>query len=404
MQQSIRKAILINSMTGGGAEKVVAVLVEQFVQLGEDFELICLEKNNFFQLKKKINYLSELTGKEPLWLKLIMLFVLAYRLKKIVKTNQITVVQSHLYRANYVNILSGWLGSKHNIQIVNHGSLSRFKHGLISNIKTWFVKTFYTKVNLIITPSYGMKNEIQVLLKNRNRVQYPDRPMPQIIVIPNPFDLEKIKRKAGEKVSEQEFVFDNHKQYLISIGRLIDIKRHDDLIHAFYEIHKEFPQTELIFLGAGDRLDYLKTIVSQRGLERSVWFLGQVDNPYKYLSRCHVLILTSSSEGFANVIVEALACNVPVVSTDCPSGPREILAPDTDTNYKLKANWELASYGVLVPVGCLKELAAAIKLILSDEKLVAAYRQKAIDRINSFDAKAVFAKYKKTLELNSQSF
>ena len=128
------------------------------------------------------------------------------------------------------------------------------------------------------------------------------------------------------------------------------------------------------------------------GIAEQVHFLGQVKNPFKYIARAEVLLATSQYEGFSNVIVEALACRTCVVSTDCPSGPREILAPDTSHAGGLTAP-EWAQYGVLVGVGDVRSIIEAINRLLDDTGMQTRYAGLGPERAADFEASRVAKQY-----------
>jgi glycosyltransferase involved in cell wall biosynthesis len=136
---------------------------------------------------------------------------------------------------------------------------------------------------------------------------------------------------------------------LLAIGRLHQQKDYPNLLRAFARVNAERPM-RLIILGEGPERTALETLVRNLGLESHVSMPGFVTNPMAYLSRASALVLSSVWEGLPGVLIEALACGCPVVSTDCPSGPREIL--------------ENGKYGSLVPVEDDEALAEAILSVL----------------------------------------
>lgn len=113
--------------------------------------------------------------------------------------------------------------------------------------------------------------------------------------------------------------------------------------------------------------------------------LGRQSNPYKYISQADCFVFSSNYEGFPNVLLEALACGLPIISTDCMSGPREILAPNSEPSFQIKDNIEDAEYGVLTPVDDSEKLAAAMEMMMEDESLRDSYRSKARHRAKEFD-------------------
>ena len=132
-------------------------------------------------------------------------------------------------------------------------------------------------------------------------------------------------------------------------------------------------------------------------LEKRVIFLGFDNNPYKYLSKCSIFVLTSNSEGFPNVLVEAMICGCSVISTDCLSGPREILAPTSNISFQLKDNIELAEYGILTPIKSIEKLKEAINLMINDENLRKNYQEKAEIRVNDFKIEKIIKQYERIL-------
>ncbi len=152
---------------------------------------------------------------------------------------------------------------------------------------------------------------------------------------------------------------------LISLGRLVYRKGFQNLIKAL----KLLPDTHLYLIGKGDYEASLSALAAETGLYNRVHFLGYLENPYNILRQAEVFVFPSLWEGFGNVIIEAMACGVPVVATRCPHGPEEIIIDGVN--------------GVLVPVADGDSLASAISGLLADEagrkRLAAAGRSRAED-------------------------
>lgn len=381
---------MTNSLSSGGAEKVVTVLLNKLSELNIEIELICLEHNDFYYLSEGIKrtYLSDFTGKEGGVKKLFTLPLLAWKLKQYIKKENITLVQSHLYRSNYINILAKLFGSPHNVQIVNAGTISKYNNeGLLGKINLFLIKYLYPKADLIILKSEGMQHDMQKLFdfKCKN------------IVINNPYDIKKIEYLKKENIID--FNFSADKKYLISVGRFETFKKQDLIIRSIKEL-KSKNDIELILIGEGIKKDKLIQLSKELGVANKVHFLGRVSNPYKYIARSDVYILSSENgEGFPNVLMEAMICRTPVVSSDCLSGPREILAPDTDVDFQLKEGIEQAKYGILFPVGDVNNLSKAIKLVLDDTPLREEYKEKAYRRAQDFSVEKIIEKYKKVLNV-----
>jgi len=381
--------ILINSLSAGGAEKVISLLLPELQKHNFKVEIVCLEKNNFYKIPEnfKITYLSNFNGNENHIIKLLFLPIFAWKLKKYVKKNNIAMVQSHLYRANYVNILAKLFGSKHKSQIVNAGQISKYKNeNILGKINLILIKHLYPKADLIILKSLGMQQDMQHIFNFKNKQ----------IVINNPYDISTIEKKSKEKI--ENFEFKKDKKYICTVGRLVKWKRKDILIKSIKYVENEIENLELIIIGSGGEKQNLIKLSEKLNIDRKIHFLGILENPFAYVAKCNLFVLSSDDgEGFPNVLVEAMICKTPVISTDCKSGPREILAPGTDISYQLKKDIELAEYGILVPVGDSESLAKAIIKLLKNENLSKEYVNKAYKRAQDFNLDKIFEEYKKVM-------
>ena len=379
--------VLINSLTLGGAERISIDLYEEYKKQGINVVFACLEKNNFYKIKgDNVFYLSDQTGEnESLFKKLLYLFIFALRLKRFIQKHQIPIVQSHIYRANYVNVIAKLLGSPHKTQVVNHGIVSRYKN---ENLAGWvnlrLIKTLYKMSDQLIFPSKGMMHDLKNLGQFNN----------EMLVINNPFDVEGILKLKDIPINPDDFVFDQSRKYLVAVGRLEKVKRFQDIIAAVGMLKKNGLDVELLILGDGPERANLQVLINCLDLQKNVRLLGRVENPFKYISRADILVSASEYEGFCNVIVEALISGTAVISTDCESGPREILAPDTDVRIKLKpGEMEFAQFGVLIPVGGPETLARAVNDLLEDQNRLADYSKNGLRRAWEFDKALISKKY-----------
>ena len=162
-------------------------------------------------------------------------------------------------------------------------------------------------------------------------------------VIYNPFDIQEIQARSQEPLS-----LDIPTPRVVSVGRLFGAQKDTStLLRAIAELHKQDCPVQLLLVGDGPDRTKLEAQAKELGIAEYVHFLGWQANPYPYIRASQVLVLSSFFEGLPRVLIEALALGTPVVSTDCPSGPAEIL--------------ENGAYGRLVPIGQPTAMAMAIK-------------------------------------------
>jgi len=172
----------------------------------------------------------------------------------------------------------------------------------------------------------------------------------RITVIYNPSVVQaEVQAKAQAPLDHPWFKPDQP-PVILAVGRLQVQKDYPTLIRAFALVRQTRP-VRLLILGEGKERPLLEALVKELGLEQDVSLPGFVLNPYAYMARAALFVLSSRWEGLPTVLIEALCCGAPVVSTDCPSGPREILRD--------------GQYGPLVPVGGVNALARAIETTLA---------------------------------------
>ena len=175
-----------------------------------------------------------------------------------------------------------------------------------------------------------------------------------------------------------------------AMGRLDNVKRFDRLIKAFAIVKASKPEANLIILGKGSLDDYLSNLANTEGVSDSVHFLGYQKQPFSFLKKADVFVLCSKTEGFPNALIEALACELPIVSVDCPSGPREILSEKFSNEPIVGIVQE--KYGVLVENTpdeklIVELLAKAIISLIDSPNKQQQYKANSIERANQFDLK-----------------
>jgi glycosyltransferase involved in cell wall biosynthesis len=205
-------------------------------------------------------------------------------------------------------------------------------------------------------------------------------PQDRIRVIPGAVDLDAIRRRAGDGPLLSGGFLEG--TYAIAVGRLVRQKGIADLIEAAADVVRRRP-FKLLIVGGGPLHAQLQQMITDLGLESVVYLAGFVQNPYPLIRRARLLVSASRFEGLPLTLIEALALAVPVVATDCPSGPREIL--------------DGGRYGLLVPVGRPDRLADAMDRILSDPALAAELAARGPARAEAYALSRVTAQYLRLL-------
>ncbi len=377
--------LFINSLTSGGAERILAIVATELVKQKIDVNLLCIEKDSVYKIPKEVNvtYLSSLSKYDSNIKKFLYLPLLALRLKRYIKKNGTPLIQSHIYRANFTNLLAKLFGAKHQVQVVEVTNIGNLKDGgFAKRVNFYLIKFLYRYANKVIFISQKMREEF---LKNFPYVN-------NYCVINNPHDIEKIEQLSQERV--ENFTFQKDKKYLITVGRLSPEKRLYSLIDTLKELNRDI---ELLIVGDGVEEQSLKAYTKEQNLQRRVHFLGRVDNPFKYIKASDIFVLASEGEGFPNVIIESMVCGTPIISTDCLTGPREILAPTTNINFQLKEDIEVAQYGILYPIDDRDSLKKAIELLLNDNELYTNYQKEAQTEAQRYSVKNIINQYKEVL-------
>lgn len=304
--------------------------------------------------------------------------LLAHRIHRYCKKNNIHTSVAFLNRPCYINAVMRYLfGFKGRIimcQRTHQTSLLSFKSQLYRSISKTLVRFSYKRADLVLANSYVMKAD----LVEKFKITTPIR------VIHNPINLRHIKKMSKMPVS---FPFRKDIFYFVSVGGFRKEKNIALMIEAFFRL-RHLP-VQLLLVGAGTQEQYLKEKTAALNLNSKIAFIGFDSNPYKYVKNCDCFVLSSFVEGFPNVLLEALALEKPVISTDCKSGPREILAPATDIHFETVSNIEIAEYGILTPANDVVMLANAMIKMYEDKALRDQYASRGLTKAREFDVEEI---------------
>lgn len=200
----------------------------------------------------------------------------------------------------------------------------------------------------------------------------------KIVVIPSPIDIDNIITKSNIKENNKEF--NNIKtRKIIHVGRLEYQKNHELLLRSFKRVTDTIKDVELVLIGKGSLEEELKVLCNNLNIQDKVHFLGFQDNPYYFIKNSDLLVLSSRYEGLPHVVLESLALKVPVLATDCLSGPRDILGD--------------SKYGYLVKNNSVSALSKMMIKLLRNDELLNSKVEAAYERVFDYESKRVVSTY-----------
>jgi glycosyltransferase involved in cell wall biosynthesis len=226
------------------------------------------------------------------------------------------------------------------------------------------LKRLYPRAAQVVALSRGVADDVSALC---------ELPRPPVVIHNAGVDENVVQgatRPVGESVP---------RPLVLACGRLTEQKGYPFLLEAFRQVAREHPAAHLWILGEGELREPLEEQARMLGIHERVRFLGFRENPFAFMAACDVFVLSSLWEGFGNVVAEAMACGAPVVSTDCPFGPGEIVQDGVS--------------GLLVPPGDASALADALGRVLADDGLRARLAAGALERAQLFTARRSAAAY-----------
>ena len=373
----MRLGILIYSLSGGGAERVVSYLVSYCVSNNIDVHLILMNPTIKYNVPKstKIHYIEKSDPSESGIKKALKIPVLAYKYAKLVKELKLTHSLSFLTRPSFINVIASKLTSYKFKVITNERAFPSLQYsykGFQSSFNKTLIKSLYKKSDLVISNSYGNASDL---------VDNFEVPSEKMKVIHNPIDLGKI-----ENTESNLSFFDSEKFNIITLGRLDIGKNHEMLIRAIHQLQN--PILRLYIFGVGDLDEHFEKLIEELGLKEQVFLMGFSPNPYQYLKSADLFIFGSNHEGFPNVLLEAMACNLPILSTNCQSGPSEIMELKT-----VKEDIMITDYGILVPIKNTDLMAKGISYFVENSNYAETCKTNSKSRIKDFEKDTILKKY-----------
>jgi GalNAc-alpha-(1->4)-GalNAc-alpha-(1->3)-diNAcBac-PP-undecaprenol alpha-1,4-N-acetyl-D-galactosaminyltransferase len=360
----MKVTLVIYSLSGGGAERVMSILANYWADRGWDITLMTLVDStqvSFYPLDPRIDLKS--LGVAEKSTSLLGAIVNVWRrlrtLRREIIASEADIAIGFMNAVNVYTILACWgtniptIVSEHTYPGANDAN------------KIW---------QFIMKLTYRYADLVTVLTQSALPF-YPTAAGYPTIVMPNP-----ILTPAPAIVKAQLLP----RSSLIAIGRLDPRKGFDLLLKAFAQIHPQYPDWQLTILGEGSIRAELEELRSQLKLEACVHLPGSVPNVRDYLLQADIFVMSSRVEGFPMALCEAMACGLPVIATDCLSGPREIIKDGID--------------GVLVETENVDALAAGLAASIADPVKCQQLAQNAPGILDRFGLEQVMSKWKEAIE------
>ena len=359
--------IVTPSFKGGGAEKVAVNLANQYASNGVKVTLLAVSPEGpYRELVKSCVKVVDVNGKSLAF----SLFGVFKAIRAIKPTHVLSVIRE----TNIFVGLSRWFLALERVVFREANTLDHIYASPCYKRWLWYVllRVSYANSDWVIANSKGTEEH---LLKSKLVKSS------KVKVIDNPVLPSEVDELLSEGVSN-DWLMDPNLQVVLSVGRLHKQKNQALLVKAFADVEKKISNARLIILGEGGEEARLRQLAKEEGIEKKFQIISFQKNPYPYYKHADVFVLSSNYEGFGNVVVEALSSGNPVICTNCPGGPKGILAD--------------GEFGILTEPDSRNELANAVIDIL--ERRIIFEPAELIKRSQEYSVKAASAKYWSLLE------
>lgn len=326
-------------------------------------------------------------AKKNLFLKVVNSFVRLYKFKQEINAYNIRIV----YQFISINNFMSYLSNKHIIKIISARDFAKIKKD---------TKRFKNILNgsdaLICNSDYIKKYYLACYPEDKEK----------LFTLYNIIDYKQIRNQSNENINNDYSRFlSRHKKNIVAVGRFCNEKGFEYLIKAYGLIKDKCDGIGLVMVGSGELEDDYKKIGEELGVSEDIYYTGYQKNPYKFMKHCDIFVLSSLSEGFPNVLVEAMALGLPVVSTNCYSGPAEILMNTYNYDIEIDGFYK-ADYGLLVPRYIEERMddnviniANAIHYLLNNSDVANGYAISAQKRAQEFSEDIIMNKLKKIISV-----
>lgn len=365
---------------GGGAERITSLITKRLSKKYEISILTFFNLKNIYPFRGKHYSLKENAGilNRLLTFLKVQEIIRPIRINHVINSISPDLIISMTDFANQPAIIAKSIFRiKIPLIITIHGNPKKAYEKKNRHFN-FLIKLLYrlNSIEKIITVS----NESQDILEKEYKIS-----RKKMHTIYNGIDLEKINKMKKNKIEiYNDFFYNDEIFKFITIGRLVPLKGHKYLIEAFSRVKKEVPNSKLFIIGDGPIKDQLKMVIQKKSLENDIFLLGLRENPFKFLANSDIFVFSSLYEGFPTVLLEAMACGLPIISTNCKTGPYEIL--------------DNGKYGLLVEILNSIDLEEKMKLLAKDSSLLRKYSDLSFQRALFFDIEKVINIWNEKIE------
>jgi len=330
----------ISSLSGGGAEKVLTTLAKAFATDGDEVTIVSLEKRpQFYQVDERVKLVRYKNEKHGLAAALEDV----RNIRKYIKSSGADISISFLSRCN-LSVLLASLFRKGKVVVCDRNNPLK-EHGKLVFL---FSNLLYMRADRIMVQTEQIKGFYKGFLRKK------------IGVIENPLDREALDKQLNGIVPARE-------KTILSMGRLEPQKDFKTLIYSFREVAEKYPEWQVKIFGVGDMKEELAELINSLELQNRIFLCGRTAAPFYEMSKASIFVLSSYYEGFPNVLCEAMYAGDLCISSDCVSGPRELI--------------EQGGNGWLFPIEDRGTLSEQIEYCITHEEQLGQVRDKAKDSV-----------------------
>ena len=366
----MRILLILNSLPGGGSGRVMTQMANHWSEDSHHVSILTFESSNtpFYPLSNSVKWHAiDIKSQSSSWIRgFLNNLKRIYQIRKAILTIKPDYIISFVFTTNILILLATrFLNCPLIISERNHPDYGR---------KTrlawyWLRRILYPLADHLVVQT----REIKEWFNRYNN---------SIHIIANPAEVIQESTEAGSEISLPPG------KRIVAMGQLSPQKGFDLLLDVFANIHRTYQEWNLIILGTGPLREDLISQAGQLGIERFLHLPGMVANPFSVLKECDLFVLSSRYEGFPNALLEAMACGLPVVSFECPSGPGEIIQNGVN--------------GILVPAEDTVALERALYELIENKQLGERLGSEATKICERYAAGSIMKQWERLLDCNKR--